>query len=151
MGSFKENAGWLVPGLVSIGTLGGTTLDAEFGSLDSITVGIEPNGDTALSSGVLAVGTTVTSISQPVLQAGPFWQDSSGDWHIGDDVPYERVEQRAQQVFEAYRGKPHDTLHYPAIIAESAEAFDAVRTLAGDSYETLARNVDVLGVALKDR
>lgn len=81
---------------------------------------------------------------------GPFWQDTSGDWHLDDEVPYSRVSQRAEQVFNAINGMSQSETKYPAIIAETPEAYSSISSLLGDnSYDKLVETVEVLETALE--
>ncbi len=83
-------------------------------------------------------------------EIGPFWQDSSGGWHVGDDLPYSRVEQKAQQVFDYVSGKATGDMDFPAVVAESVEAYEAIKRLGGGtSPDLLIQNMTILEAAIK--
>lgn len=115
--------------------------------------------ESSLACGILlggseCVGLTsapLESSSEPAAEFGPFWQDSSGDWHFGDDMPYSAVEQKARQVYNMINGEKYSEPSFPAVIAESPGAYAALTTLFdGNSSEKVIQTVEVLEEALKN-
>lgn len=147
----------LIAGLVSIylgipvtlATLGAASSDLDFS---------ESFGSSLLGAGLLAgvesLGFTsapTESSSEPAEEFGPFWKDSSGDWHLGDEMPYSVVEQKAAQVYDCLNGKKHSSPKFPAIIADSASAYEALRKFIGEeSIDSITKTIEILEIALEN-
>lgn len=102
----------------------------------------------------LVLGSTASSFSNssgPVAEFGPFWQDSSGDWHLGNTVPYSHVEKRAGQVYDALHGHRNSNEPFPVIVAESAEVYEAAeRLLGGRTPGSMDRMLEIIEKALSN-
>lgn len=79
------------------------------------------------------------------------WKDSGGGWHIGNTVPYSRVEKRAQQTYDLLHGKGKTEWRVPAVAAESREGLEAFTALFGDkpSGDRLTETLSVLECVLE--
>lgn len=120
------------------------------GSADSTTT----VADKGMIPGILllsSTGSTFTPSSGPVAEFGPFWQDSSGDWHLGNTVPYSHVEKRAGQVYDALHGHRNSNEPFPVIVAESVEVYEAAeRLLGGRTPGSMDRMLEIIEKALSN-
>ena len=156
MGTLKGNsdAAGMIAGLVgafvgipaTLAAIGAASSDIDFFE-SSLACGILLGG----SESVGLTSAPLESSSEPAAEFGPFWQDSSGDWHFGDDMPYSAVEQKARQVYDMINSEKYSEPSFPAVIAESPEAYAALTSLFdGNSSEELIQTVEVLEEALKN-
>lgn len=147
-----EQDGWLgtlsgtatigAMGWTSYGCLGATAQESGSEFVDSI-------GFIGAFLGVGLLFGTFGSCSEGGVEVIPLWQDGSGNWHVGNDVPYSQVERRAAAVYGALHKQKAEPISFPAVIAETPEAYDAVtRLFPNGGTDSMLRTLDVLEAAL---
>lgn len=100
-------------------------------------------------TGISMFGGTAMSVASPVAEIGPFWQDSSGGWHLGNVVPYSRVEKNAEQLYNTLHRNQKQQDEFPVIVAESADVFEAAEIiLGGRTPGSMDRTLEILEKAL---
>lgn len=123
--SFADTMGTLGTGSEDVAEVAGFSW--QFGPVGSSTVA-------TLGSGAVAGGVYATSGGSDYI---PIWEDSFGNWHIGDNVPYSVVEKRAETIYDVLHGQKSDALRQPIIIAKTREQTEMVnrifRTQRGDA------------------
>lgn len=145
-------------GLTTVGYTTGTysaagsshALGSEFGEV----IAFFPRATTEYPQSFVLGGTTSTILgiggeTSPGGDYGPFWEDSSGGWHLKNTVPFSQMERRAEQVYNALHSEPQKSEAFPTIVAESPEVYEAaVRLLGRDTPGAMDRKLEILESAL---
>lgn len=104
-------------------TVNGSTSTTEpFSELSGMFMAEGPIGTT------MGIPVTTTTIAAPFAISGSsgggdvvIWEDSVGNWHIGDNVPYSIVEKRAGMIYDALHRECSEKGTNPLIVAQESE------------------------------
>ena len=122
---------------------------------------IEPTTET--STGLVeeggTVGTTMLS-GLPVIslasagcgsssEDGPvLYEDSFGNWHLGDNVPYSIVEKRAEHIYDVLHKKSADERKNILVVAQNSQYGDLMNQLFGSQRSDLIEDKIELWISL---